>query len=391
MQGLIPETPDAAPPEVQRRKCVQMVRVIRFALLGAAVGSLVVMGMTFGLGQGLTGMIAAGNRGPAAETLSKDFPNTKFEPTTGHDGQYYYLHARQPMHLDKVAPSMDQARYRMQRVLLPVLAWLLHPSGGGNGLVWALVAIGVASLLLGGIVLGLLSVDGGGSAAVAVAFGLLPGALATLLVGGCDMLALSLALTAILLSNHRRWVWAAAVSIAAVLAREVVFVLLGSWVFGQVLLRHPDRRRLVLVNLVAPIMVWGTWWLYLREAFPREGSMPGLFLPPFVGWWRAWNKGGSSGRGLIGFSMLIYTLLLAFYGFARTSRRSQWFWPMVAQLGFLTILGPWVIGPDLEATRMVAPFILVTILGIVTSPGERAAQRDDLRRSAPVVATCSSH
>ena len=40
-------------------------------------------------------------------------------------------------------------RYRLQRIAMPLLAWLGHPTGGGEGLVWSLFAVGVLALLLG--------------------------------------------------------------------------------------------------------------------------------------------------------------------------------------------------------------------------------------------------
>src|ERR671919_468424 len=46
--------------------------------------------------------------------------------------------ARDPMHLHDVADHLDRPRYRLQRPLYPLLAWLLHPGGGGMGLVLAM-------------------------------------------------------------------------------------------------------------------------------------------------------------------------------------------------------------------------------------------------------------
>lgn len=345
-------------------------RVVVLALLGALVGAAVVIGSAFISGEGLPRLISASADGTASAVIKHDFPGARLDDTSGHDGQQMYAVARQPMHLKDTLPSLDRPRYRLQRILLPVLAWALHPSGGGPGLAWALVVVGVASLILGGVALGLLATDGGGAAKVAVVFGVMPGALVTLSIGGADMLALSLGLTAILLCDRRKWVWAAVAAAAAVLAKESVFVLLASWSFGQMWLTRPDWRRRIVAAAVVPAAVGGAWWLYLRALLPQKTPQVIEFTAPFVGWWRAWTDGWSTGQGVTSLVTFLLTLGLAGYALRRVGLRSSWSWPVIGMGLFLTVLDLQVIGPDLNGPRMVAPLLIASILAIQTSPRE---------------------
>lgn len=104
-----------------------------------------------------------------ASLVAHDAADADLAPNRGHDGQQFYAIARAPMHLDDAAEHLDRPRYRLQRPLFPVLAWALHPSGGGTGLVWALIAVGVAGVLLSGLGAGALSTALGGRRLAGVA------------------------------------------------------------------------------------------------------------------------------------------------------------------------------------------------------------------------------
>ena len=95
------------------------------------------------------------------------------------------------------APDLDRPRYRLQRPLLPWLAWALHPSGGGIGLVYAFLLVGFGALVVGGVSLGAISVSLGGRTWPALAFPLLPGGYVCLRISVADTLSVALALLAI--------------------------------------------------------------------------------------------------------------------------------------------------------------------------------------------------
>src|SRR5699024_4294860 len=138
-----------------------------------------------------------------------------------------YAIARDPLHVDETADHLDGPRYRLQRPLLPWLAWALHPTGGGLPLVYALVTVGLLGVALGAVATGALSQLLRGPAWLGVLFPLLPRTYWSLRVTVSDALALALALAALACSARDRSVAAVALGVLAVLAKEpVVLVLL---------------------------------------------------------------------------------------------------------------------------------------------------------------------
>ena len=128
--------------------------VLLWALVGTLLGvGLAVMNLVSTRDQ-LGGLVVTSPKLPAASVIGPDLGDDAVKASGAHDGAFFYLLARQPMHLDRVAPSLDRPRYRSQRILFPVLGWALHPSGGGPGLVWALFAVGVAGVAAGAVAMG---------------------------------------------------------------------------------------------------------------------------------------------------------------------------------------------------------------------------------------------
>jgi hypothetical protein len=201
-------------------------------------------------------LIAPGHTA-AAPVLRHDFPDRPLPDAIGHDGQFFYAIARQPMHLASATKSVDRPRYRAQRILFPVLAWVLHPTGGGPGLVLALVLVNVAGLLVGGVAAGALSQTRGGPAWPALVFPLLPGASDCLRLGVPDTLALALVLVALLLDQRGFPRLAVLAGIAAVLTKESSFLVLAGYGIWR---GRPRGFRLVAV----PALAGAAWWCWLR-------------------------------------------------------------------------------------------------------------------------------
>ena len=137
--------------------------------------------------------IQPGADGPSAEVIRADFPDDELPAGVGLDGQQYYVVARDPMHVRDNADHLDRPRYRMQRPVFPLLAWALHPMGGGTGLIVAFVVVGIVALFVGCVATGALSTALGGPPWAAAFFAATPGAFWSLRVTVADTLALALA------------------------------------------------------------------------------------------------------------------------------------------------------------------------------------------------------
>ena len=68
-----------------------------------------------------------------------------------YDGRYYYVIARDML---GATDELDAAAYRYQRILYPLLAWLLSGGGDGATLPWMLIGV---NLLAAGTVAGVLA------------------------------------------------------------------------------------------------------------------------------------------------------------------------------------------------------------------------------------------
>ena len=251
-------------------------RLLVLALAGSFAVLLLVLVDVDRFGGNPVSLVQPGSDGPSAEVFARDFPETELPDGTGHDGQQFYAIARQPMHLEEVAPDLDRPRYRLQRPLLPWLAWAVHPGGGGVGLVYAFLLVGLGALVVGGMSLGAISVTLGGRAWPALAFPLLPGGYVCLRISVADTLSVALALLAIALALRSRWRSAILAGVLAVLAKEVAVLLF----LGFALWRR-DRRSAALVAI--PLAAGAAWWAALHVLLPDGGGRVDEIVAPFLG------------------------------------------------------------------------------------------------------------
>ncbi|MEZ5141703.1 MAG: hypothetical protein R2726_04175 [Acidimicrobiales bacterium] len=219
---------------------------------------------------------------PAAAVILEDMPGEHLTQPGERDGAMYYAIARDPWRLQENARYLDDPPYRYQRLLIPVLSWALHPTGGGVGLVWTMFAVGVVGVLVGAVAAGGLSVTLRGPPWMGLVFALLPGAYTSLRQTCPDAIALGLALLAALLSLRGRSVWAVLAMLAAVFCKESILVV----AVGLALWRR-DRAGLALAGV--PAVVMGTWYVVVRALLPTGFSPTENFMAPFSGWIRAWD------------------------------------------------------------------------------------------------------
>lgn len=300
-------------------------------------------------------LLQAGERGPSAAVIRQDFPDTPMMSAGGHDGQQFYAIARQPMHWDDAAPDLDRPAYRLQRPLYPWLAWALHPSGGGHGLVTAMFLVGVGGMLAGALAVGALSASLGGSTRLGGLFPLLPGALVTLRISTADVLATALALAAVALLVRRRNGWAAVAAVAAVLAKEPAFLILAGYALWR-------RDRPAVVTAAAAATVAGVLAIVLRATFPMEKQIVEFALP-FTSLFRA-IPNWLAGEEKLALATMVATVALAVAALRRNGLRGRFGWAIVLQLVLLSVLSYDAFALDLNGTRSALPLAACSLLAL---------------------------
>lgn len=362
--------------------------MVRVALCSTALAGLIVIGSVIVGGMSITRLAASGDRGPSAVLLHHDFPGADLGDDVGHDGQQFYAMAREPMHPAEVSKSLDRPQYRWQRILFPLAIWALHPTGGGAGLIVAMVIVGLAAMFLGAWAVGSLSVDRGGPAWLGALIPLSPGGLITLSYGLADVAALSLALTAILMAERRRYRWAAVAAVAAVLTRESAVLLLVGWVLGAFIAHGVDRRKIAVTMGVAPIVALVGWFGIVHLVVPASGRQVVELGMPLVGWFdsaRMWVQGYEVGAGL----MSLVAFVAAGVAIKRIGVRSPWAAVIATQFAFLSVLQFGVIGDIKNGPRAVLPLLVISAIAVVTAASNRngaASTSDPVDRIGNTVA-----
>jgi hypothetical protein len=330
-------------------------RIVRLALIGTVVMVLGVFADVEADGGNTVGLVQPATDGPAADVFQEDFPDLVLPGGIGHDGQQFYVIARSPTDLDGLTENLDRPRYRLQRPLFPLLAWALHPGGGGYGLVAALVVVGAASVFLAGIAAGALSRRLGGGAWPALLIPLLPGTYAALRLTLADTLALGLVLGSLYASERGRPAGAVVAGVLAVLAKESILVVL----IGHALFR---RTRASIAAAVAAGGAVALWWLVLRFVVDATSSQVLEFTWPFGGVVRSIDD-WLGGDDLVAAAAVVITYLLAAAALWFRSVRHPLFGALLAVSAFSVFLGPDVVGLDFNGPRTLGP---VTVLAILT-------------------------
>ena len=251
-----------------------------FALAGTVAAGLVLSVELHSTNDWQGGLVDAGPDAPGSALMLADFPDrSEYHAEGNHDGAYFYKIARDVLHPDVAAANLDRPHYRLQRILFPLLARMIHPVGIGDGLVWSLLAVNLAGLFLGGVATGALSVTLRGPPWLAAVFPLLPGCLFSLRLSTPDALALAFVLGAVAASLRSRFWLAVVLGVAAALTKETSLILL----VGLLVYRR-DKQGVALVAI--PAAAAGAWFVWLHVLPLPAGPDPDVieFTAPFGGW-----------------------------------------------------------------------------------------------------------
>ena len=357
-------------------------RIVRLAIVGTVLMTLGVLIDVEAKGGHIVGLIQPGADGPSADVFAEDFPELELPDDIGHDGQQFYVMARNPTDVDALESRLDRPRYRLQRPLFPLLSWVLHPTGGGRGLIAAMFVVGVGALLASGVAAGALSTALGGGSWPALLVPLLPGAYAALRLSLADTLALALLLLSLLMSERGRAAPAAACGALGVLAKEsILVVLVGHAVFR--------RTRSAVLAAIGSTVVAGLWWVLLRFSVEADSAQVVEFTWPLGGVVRSlddWVAGDDWIAGLT----VIGGFVLAGVALVRRGPTHPLFGAVLAGTVFSLFLARNVVGLDFNATRTLGPVVVLAILTLgtpapatpVSDSAERSRRRSESRRHA---------
>jgi hypothetical protein len=356
------------PQMVQRRS---LLKVVLLALAAATLNAALAVKSAHYPGSHPASIVHPGAQGPSARVLIEDFPEAKLPRGIGHDGQQFYAIARQPTHLGAIAPDLDMPRYRLQRIAFPLLVWMLHPQGGGRGLIIATVIVGALALFAGGLATGVLALQLGGPLWLTLLFALWPGAFMSMRLSTADNFALAAGLGALVFSLAGRHRWALVAGVLATLAKESTWLLL----LGLALHRR-DRRGIYLAAV--PAAVAGAWWLALRLLV--EDNSPGLtiFTLPLAGLW-ACVQYWSQGNTLFAYFLVPLAFAIGAWALVRVKLRHTLGPAILLQMLFLAFLGVDSLGLDANGSRITMPLML---LGSVALAANLRARRNAANRSA---------
>lgn len=308
----------------------------------------------------------------AAPVLETDLGPEAVKEGGNHDGAFFYVQARNPFDLGAAAPFVDRPHYRLQRLGYPLASWLLHPTGGGWGLLWAMFAVGVLSVFFGGIGTGALSQTWEGPSWPAVIFPTMLGSILSLRISVADPMALALAVWAIVAIVRGRLALALVAGVAAALTREPILL-----VFVGVLLARRDRQAVALVAVpAAAVLAWG---VVVRLAVQNPGEYIAEFGVPMQGIvesGRFWAQGFEP-LGLIAF---VVGLAAAVAALVRRGLRHPLSWVVILQIAFLVVLKVSVLAPERNASRAVMPMMIFGLVMLATPAAARLTPTYGVRR-----------
>ncbi len=334
--------------------------IAAWALVGTVVAFILMLLDVRASGAGILRPIQAGARGPSAAIIAHDFPDLTLPDHVGLDGQQFYAIARDPWHPDQVARHLDSPRYRYQRPLFSILAWILHPTGGGPGLVYAMVLVNLLGVFGGGLALGWLSLRLRGPPWAAVVYPLLPGTLWSLFAGVADILAVTLCLVTIALFLDGRTRLATGVAVAAVLTRETTILVPLALVLAT-------RRRSDIPQVALPAVALAALMVAVRLAVPAGGHPHEGLTYPLRGLVDAIRERWLLGDELIGMAATLCALVVGTYVLARKLGPTELRWVVGLQMAFLSVCSGAVLGDDFGGTR--STLLLLSLATVILVGG----------------------
>ncbi len=307
----------------------------------------------------------ASNTGMGAAARARD-PGFHTVGTGAYDGQFYWGIAVDPLATGDVHQSFDSAPYRYGHPLLGWLGWLLS-AGQARAVPAALLAVGLASIMLAALAASVLERGLGGRGWSGLFVALNPGLIYAAVHDLAEPLSAALLLGGFLAYARGRRVLAAVCFSLLILSKEQ-FVLVPLAIVAWEAFRRRGRPADWLILGVSMLPAAG-WWIYVRVQlggwFTSGDNALGL---PLAGWKRALVDSGihsyaadgvQSASGEATLVVLVALLLLVAF----------------ATLSALRLRGP-----------VEVAYVLLVVVFACLAPRATVLLRDALRNAAILVA-----
>ena len=197
------------------------------------------------------------------------------EDSKGYDGQFFYRLALDPFTTEPTdfGIRLDLPGYRQQRILYPLIVWVL--AGGGTaalvpGLLIAVNWMGLAAI---GWLSGALARSAGRNPSWGLLLAFYPGFVLTLSRDLSEIATAALLLWGLLLLRHSREIPAVIILSVAVICRETTLLLPAATAAALILAPRGDHSapRLRGLLFLIPLLVYAGWQVFLCE---RWGTLP---------------------------------------------------------------------------------------------------------------------
>jgi hypothetical protein len=324
-------------------------------------------------------LLRVGSNNPLRVQIERELGPLAVTDPTGHDGQLYYLVARDPFATGATVSALiafDTPRYRYRRILLPLLAGgfgQFSPRATLFGMIlctvigMALTVIAIADLAY--------QFDAPGGSVFLGALNL--GAIVSVMLVTVDVLALGLSLIAVALLVRQRFSWAVLAFALATLTKETYLLVpigLAGWQWRQ---QRIVRTAVLLFAPALPLVAWSIWLTFVIPGIPE----PALLSRPMVGVissLTSWIKGGRLDPIQGAFALYTAVSFMLAFVMLFAGRSTTLKWAAAPWLVLACFTGPGVWGIPSNIGRA---FSILWPLGILLLFAGRASARSASGRS----------
>ncbi|MBI2704455.1 MAG: hypothetical protein HYX32_04080 [Actinobacteria bacterium] len=302
----------------------------------------------------------------AREILGHEDVNVPF--VDHHDGQYYWLVARDPLLLNPgdMDRYFDSATYRTQRIFYPLTAAPFR-LGGEQALLWGLVLSNLIAVGIGTYLTSRLASELRAPPRAGLAFAANPLVLVGVMLDLPDVWALAGLVGAVLAVRRGRWGWALVAGTVTVMSREVMLAAVLGVAVGAVGRPVWARVRLVAVPTVAA----GAWFLYTHARMTTGVNVATFVAIPFSGWLDAYLNSWSAYDRWPDFVVALVVLLVTIAVIVRFfRRRTLELWAAAPLAALLPFTHGQVISNSTNSTRTLGASITLLVLDMYANRRE---------------------